>query len=284
MFERRSTNLAAVVRLAALRAPTVAPTVALLVTLLGGTTGCRGRVLAPNANDGLRAELVERTSERDAARARVSELESEVAVLTAQLSAKDAARTPAEQGNGGGQTAAQLAEIASLRAEAAAATPALASIAISSLSNAKVTSTAAGTGGGTGAGTSTTAGEGLLTLIVVPSDGLGRFIQIAGWLDLSATVLVPGAAPAPALATRVGPNALRSCYRSGFLGTHYTVEQPIRWTGDGAPRAVSVAIEFVDPATGRRFPATATVPFVPTTSQNRAPTQNHAPDSAARDQ
>ncbi len=276
MFERRSTNLAAVVRLAALRAPTVAPTVALLVTLLGGTTGCRGRVLAPNSNDGLRAELVERTSERDAARARVSELESEVAGLTARLSAKDAARTAAEQGNGGGQTAAQLAEIASLRAEAAAATPALASIAISSLSNAKVTSAAVATG--------SAAGEGLLTLIVVPSDGLGRFIQIAGWLDLSATVLVPGAAPAPALATRVGPNALRSCYRSGFLGTHYTVEQPIRWTGDGAPRAVSVAIEFVDPATGRRFPATATVPFVPTTSQNRATTQNRAPDSAARDQ
>ncbi len=278
MFERRSTNLAAVVRLAALRAPTVA----LLVTLLGGTTGCRGRVLAPNANDGLRAELVERTSERDAARARVSELESEVAGLTARLSAKDAARTPAEQGNGGGQTAAQLAEIASLRAEAAAATPALASIAISSLSNAKVTSAAVATG--------SAAGEGLLTLIVVPSDGLGRFIQIAGWLDLSATVLVPGAAPAPALATRVGPNALRSCYRSGFLGTHYTVEQPIRWTGEGAPRAVSVAIEFVDPATGRRFPATATVPFVPTTNQNRATsqnrisTQNRAPDSAARDQ
>jgi hypothetical protein len=276
VFERRSTNLAAVVSLAA------------TIALLGGTAGCRGRVLAPNANDGLRAELVERTSERDAARARVSELESEVAGLAARLSAKDAARTPAEQGNAGGQTAAQLAEIASLRAEAAAATPALASIAISSLSNAKVTSTAvetgAGTGGGTGAGTSTSAGEGLLTLIVVPSDGLGRFIQIAGWLDLSATVLVPGAAPAPALATRVGPNALRSCYRSGFLGTHYTVEQPIRWTGEGAPRAVSVAIEFVDPATGRRFPATATVPFVSTTSQNRAPTQNRAPDSAARDQ
>ena len=280
MFERRSTNLAAVVSLAA------------TIALLGGTTGCRGRVLAPNANDGLRAELVERTSERDAARARVSELESEVAGLAARLSAKDAARTPAEQGNAGGQTAAQLAEIASLRAEAAAATPALASIAISSLSNAKVTSTAVetgagtggGTGAGTGAGTSTTAGEGLLTLIVVPSDGLGRFIQIAGWLDLSATVLVPGAAPAPALATRVGPNALRSCYRSGFLGTHYTVEQPIRWTGEGAPRAVSVAIEFVDPVTGRRFPATATVPFVSTTSQNRAPTQNRAPDSAARDQ
>jgi hypothetical protein len=266
VFERRSTNLAAVVSLAA------------TIALLGGTTGCRGRVLAPNANDGLRAELVERTSERDAARARVSELESEVAGLAARLSAKDAARTPAEQGNAGGQTAAQLAEIASLRAEAAAATPALASIAISSLSNAKVTSAAVGTGAGTGAGTSTTAGEGLLTLIVVPSDGLGRFIQIAGWLDLSATVLVPGAAPAPALATRVGPNALRSCYRSGFLGTHYTVEQPIRWTGDGAPRAVSVAIEFVDPATGRRFPATATVPFVPATTQNRAP------DSAAHDQ
>ena len=292
VFERRSTTLAAAVSLAAFPAPTVALLVTLLVTLLGGTTGCRGRVLAPNASDGLRAELVERTSERDAARARVSELESEVAGLTARLSAKDAALTPAEQGNGGGQTAAQLAEIASLRAEAAAATPALASIAISSLSNAKVTSAAAGTGGGTGAdtgadtgaGTSTKAGEGLLTLIVVPSDGLGRFIQIAGWLELSATVLVPGAAPAPALATRVGPNALRSCYRSGFLGTHYTVEQPIRWTGDGAPRAVSVAIEFVDPATGRRFPATATVPFVPTTNQNRISTQNPAPDSAARDQ
>jgi hypothetical protein len=272
VFERRSTIPAASPALLVLLL--VSP----LVPLLGGATGCRGRVLAPNANDGLRAELVERTSERDAARARVSELESEVAGLSARLSAKDATQTPAEQGGAEGQSAAQLAEIAALRAEAAAATPALASIAISSLSNAKVTSAAVGTSGGNGAGTGSPPREGLLTLIVVPSDGLGRFIQIAGWLDVSATVLIPGAPPATALATRVGPNALRGCYRSGFLGTHYTVEQPIRWTGDGAPRAVSVAIEFVDPATGRRFPATATVPFVPATSSDRAT------DSPALDQ
>ena len=213
-------------------------------------TGCKGRVLAPNANDGLRAELVERTEERDAARTRVSELESEVARLSAKVAS---AASGGEE-----QTGVASAEIAALRQDAAAATPALASISISALSSAKVRSSR-----------EESSREGLLTLVIVPSDGLGRFHQVAGWLDVSATVLVPNAPPAPALATRVGPKALRDCYRSGFMGTHYTVEQPIRWGVEGAPRAVSVAIEFVDPATGRRFPATATVPFVPERAEPR---------------
>lgn len=207
-------------------------------------TACNGRVLVPNANDGLRAELVERTEERDAARARVSELESEVARLSAKAGS-------AALGSDG-QTGVDSAEIAALRQDAAAATPALASISISTLSSAKVIVPRDGA-----------SDEGLLTLVIVPSDGLGRFHQVAGWLDVSATVLVPGAPPAPALATRIGPKVLRDCYRSGFMGTHYTIEQPIRWSVEGAPRAISVAIEFVDSATGRRFPATATVPFVP---------------------
>ena len=45
-------------------------------------SGCRGRALAPNAADGLRAELVERTRERDEARARAAELETKVAELS----------------------------------------------------------------------------------------------------------------------------------------------------------------------------------------------------------
>lgn len=75
--------------------------------------GCRGRALAPNAADGLRAELVERTRERDEARARAAELETKVTELS---QARDARIDP----------------------EAAEAMPALAGIVLSGLSTARL--------------------------------------------------------------------------------------------------------------------------------------------------
>ena len=67
----------------------------------------------------------------------------------------------------------------------------------------------------------------------------------------------------PAGSVTVAPKALRDCYRSGFMGTHYTVELPIEWGGVEAARGLSVSGEFVDGATGKRYPFLGTVPVVP---------------------
>jgi hypothetical protein len=75
--------------------------------------GCQGRALVPNVADGLRAEVVERTRERDDARAKAAELETKLAELT-------------------------LARDAKLDPEAAEAMPALAGIGLSSLSTARL--------------------------------------------------------------------------------------------------------------------------------------------------
>jgi len=194
--------------------------------------GCQPRILAPSSADGLRAELIERTKERDDARARVAELETELA-RRSQPSLAGASPD-------GPLTEADLRELPE-------ATPALASVAISSLSTVKVTGP----------------GTGQLTLVVVPSDGEGRFLQIAGVLRASAAGIVPGQEPMPSAAATFGPKALRAAYRTGFMGTHYTLEIPLRWTGEARPRAVSVSVDFTDGATRRSYPAAATLEVLP---------------------
>ncbi|MFM7134825.1 MAG: hypothetical protein ACKO0W_10965 [Planctomycetota bacterium] len=199
----------------------------LLVAAVAATAGCRGRALAPNANDALRAELATRTTERDAAVARASELET-------KLKAAEAARV------GGGDP------------EADAARPALARIAVSSLTTARIRGSA----------------EADLALVVVPTDGLGRIVQVAGTLKVSVAALVPGSEPVPAGSLVLRPLELRERYRTGFMGTHYTVEIPLAWrSAGGVATAFAVAVEFTDGASGRAFTASATVPAVSTDSR-----------------
>ncbi len=88
-----------------------------------------------------------------------------------------------------------------------------------------------------------------------------RFLQVAGRLEATFAVLVPGEPPLPGATVRLSPAALRDRYRTGFLGEHYTVEAPIEWDPAKTPRSVAVSAEFVDGASGR--PVTATLPFVP---------------------
>jgi len=87
----------------------IAPT-----TVAAMLAGCQGRALVPNAADGLRAELVERTRERDVARARAAELETKMAELT-------------------------LARDVKIDPEATEAQPALSGVALSTLSTARLT-------------------------------------------------------------------------------------------------------------------------------------------------
>ncbi|MGA1223389.1 MAG: hypothetical protein ACO31E_02345 [Phycisphaerales bacterium] len=194
--------------------------VAMLAAVAAGS-GCRGRALAPNAADGLRAELVERTRERDLARAKVAELETKVAELSAT---RDARVDP----------------------EAIEARPALAAVVLSSLSTARRSDASSAT----------------LALVLEPRDALGRFIQITGTVRASVAALVPGRDPLPAGSATLGPKALRDCYRTGFLGTHYTVEIPVKWEGAEVARAVSVSAEFTDALTGKAYICQGTVPVI----------------------
>lgn len=194
----------------------IAPT-----TVAAMLAGCQGRALVPNAADGLRAELVERTRERDVARARAAELETKMAELT-------------------------LARDVKIDPEATEAQPALSGVALSTLSTARLTD----------ANTAT------LALVLEPRDGLGRFMQVTGTVRASVAALVPGREPLPAGSVTVGPKALRDAYRSGFLGTHYTIELPLRWDGAEVARAASVSVEFTDAFTGKSYTSQGTVPVI----------------------
>lgn len=196
-----------------------------LAILLAATlaTGCRGRALAPSEADAVREQLATRTRERDAARARVAELETELARRSAPAA--------------GASSDPELAE----------ATPALAAVAVSGLS----------------AATLVDGNNANLSLVIVPTDGLGRFLQVAGTLKVSVAAIVAGEPPQPAATRTLGPRAMRDAYRSGFMGTHYTVEMPVSWSGPKEASALSVSVEFTDGATGRSFPAVATMRLLP---------------------
>ncbi|MBI1303866.1 MAG: hypothetical protein GC172_08775 [Phycisphaera sp.] len=199
---------------------------ALAAGLLGA--GCSGRALVPNESDRLREELAAANDARGRAESRADELESRLASLARE-----------RQGE--------------IDPEVAAALPALASVTLSSKSTARLAdSEPSAQDGGTLS----------VALIVTPADGLARFIQITGTLRLTVAALVAGADAIETTSVTVGPKALRDAYRSGFLGTHYTVECTVPWKGESAPRALSVAGEFTDGLTGRVYPIVGTVPVV----------------------
>lgn len=191
-------------------------------------TGCSGRALVPNESDRLREELAAASDARDRAESRAKELESRLATLARERRGE-------------------------VDPEVAAALPALASVTLSSKSTARLA-----------AADSAPEEGGVLSvaLIVSPADGLSRFIQITGTLRLTVAALVAGADAVETKTVTVGPKALRDAYRSGFLGTHYTVECTVPWKGDAPPRALSLAGEFTDGLTGRIYPIVGTVPVV----------------------
>lgn len=197
---------------------------ALLACVVAATAplaSCQGRALVPNVADGLRAEVVERTRERDEARAKVAELETKITELT-------------------------LARDAKIDPEAAEAMPALAGVALSGLSTARLVDPNKAT----------------LALVIEPLDGLGRFLQVTGTLRATAAVLIPGREPLAAGKATIGPKALREAYRSTPFGTHYTIEIPLTWDGTDPARAVSIAAEFTDALTGKAYPIQGTVAVV----------------------
>jgi hypothetical protein len=204
---------------------------------------CSPRALAPSPSDRLREALATRTAERDAALARASGLETRLAALESA---------------------------APIDAEVAAAIPRLAGVEVSGMSAARAL-----------AGDGTTA-AGTVALVLVPRDGLGRFVQVAGRLEATFAILVPGAAPIAGGIVRLSPAELRDRYRAGFLGEHYTVEVPILWDAASSPRAVAVSAELVDGTSGRRFPITTTLPLLPAPTRGTAPAARPAAADESR--
>lgn len=185
----------------------------------GVPAGCAGRALVPNEADTLREQLVRRTGERDAALAKVSELDAKLLRLSAEQATK-------------------------IDPEVAQALPALARLEISDLSTARLTS-------------QNTAN---LAVVIEPTDALGRFLQVTGTVRVTAAAVVAGDPPLAAGTLTLGPAALRERYRSSMMGTHYTLEFPIEWTGDKPASAISVVCEFKDGLSGRTYGTAATLP------------------------
>lgn len=101
----------------------------------------------------------------------------------------------------------------------------------------------------------------LLTVYLTPVDGLGRFVQIVGTIDLTTALVPMRGDPANIGRTSLGPAEVRQSYRSGFTGTHYTIESPIIIPPDAKLDSCLVKIEFHDSLTGRTMTAERTIPL-----------------------
>jgi hypothetical protein len=200
--------------------------------------GCSGKVLAPTPADQLRRQNAELS-------AKVESLERE---LSESRTALAAAERRASAGTGPSDTEPVLSP------EVVEATPHLAGIAIAASSHTD----------------RPLSGDGCVARVyLAPVDGLGRFMQVVGTASVTLYWSPPGCAAEVLSCQEFGPMALRSAYRSGFGGTHYTLEWPVvaadpsgRGIADGAPgsvwtcgKPVEVKVEFTDARSGRVFTA-----------------------------
>lgn len=201
-------------------------------------------VVVPLALSGCRAGGKSFDNENDTLRRKVTELESEVARLTAERN----------------EATAKLTEMARAQASTEAgqtleALPRVAGIEIDRYS---------GFNRPLGdAGRARPRPE-EITVYVRPFDGRQRFVQVAGTLTVEATLLAPMPAKgkgkeAPAadgtkmqMSVTLTPAMLREAYRSSPMGTHYRVSLPVP---KDAPNDLSGSLvlraEFVDPVGGQ---------------------------------
>ena len=204
---------------------------------IAALSGCQAKVLSPTPADQLRRQNAELLAKVESLERQLSEART--------AAAESAARQAAGPGPAEGEGQA-------LSAEAIEATPHLAGISI--------------------AGSSHTdrplKGEGCIARIYVsPIDGLGRFIQVVGTASVTLYWSPPGCEAEVLSCHEFGPLALRDAYRSGFGGTHYTLEWPIERKESpvpdgGAPGTVwncggplEAKVEFTDARSGRVFTA-----------------------------
>ena len=91
-----------------------------------------------------------------------------------------------------------------------------------------------------------------LMIYVKPADGMGRFVQLAGWLSVHAADLPPGAEAQTLGRITLDPTEVRQAYRSSFLGTHYSVTLPLTLPADRPEGPCTVRVIYEDGRSGRR--------------------------------
>ena len=211
--------------------------------------GCQAKVLSPTPADQLRRQNADLA-------AKVESLELQLSEARTAMAESGVRRADPERGTGAGSDAA--GGTPALSPEAIAATPHLAGVSI--------------------AGSSHTdqplQGDGCVArLYMTPVDGLGRFMQVVGTASVTLYWSPPGCEAEVLSCHEFGPLALRAAYRSGFGGTHYTLEWPVAPVGapagasgpgpSGGPEGtawtcgspVEVKVEFTDARSGRVFTA-----------------------------
>ena len=102
-----------------------------------------------------------------------------------------------------------------------------------------------------------------LVLYVETADGWGRSVQMVGHLSAHAAILPPEADAITIGRVRLRPEQVRRAYRSGLLGSHYTVRVPL-----SLPVGLDVAscialVEYVDGYTGGRHTAERAIDLAP---------------------
>jgi hypothetical protein len=212
-----------------------------------GAAACQAKVLSPTPADQLRRRNVELESKVDA-------LERQLSEVRTALASSEALRAEAARTADGPSPA--------MSAEATEATPHLARVGIGSASH----TDRAPSGGGC-----------VARIYMEPVDGLGRFIQVVGSVSVTIYWSPPGCDAEVLSCHEFGPLELRAAYRSGFGGTHYTLEWPVepkaaqvQPAGDATGRALAwtcgtpahAKIEYSDARTGRVFTAERTLPAV----------------------
>ncbi len=180
--------------------------------------GCNPVVLTPNQNDALRRQVRDLQEQVNSAKAKQVELEQQIA-----------------------QSAKAAEEKSSIDPAILAATPHVAMVQIGSPSGFLASKAGVETGGCTA------------RIYLEPSDGLGRFLQIVGSVQISIFELKAGGKSQTLGQAEFSPGQVRDAWRGGLLGTHYTFEIPLAGSGWNCQGSVTAKLEFRDGTTGKLF-------------------------------
>lgn len=184
--------------------------------------GCRATLVPPDGDDPARVQV-------QSLQRRVEALEGRNAELGAQLAALRA------------QIGSQVPE------DVLAATPRLVGVVLGGTSS--VTPASGDPPAGAAA-----------HVVVETRDGVGRFVQVAARVEVAVT-LAPAMGDPRVLGRRsLTPAELRDSYRTGLMGTHYTIDVPLELPAGLAPGTpLAVTLELTDGWTGEPYRAAGTV-------------------------
>ena len=183
--------------------------------------GCRATMMKPTQQDDVRKRLQQVQDELDRKTREVEELEHDLAAMARETEQTDP--------------------------EIVQATPRVTSITIGSLSDVRWNRHKDDL-------------DATLTLYLHPLDGQGRFLQLVGSVQVTVVVL-PEHGDAVTLArVQIGPMGLRRAWRSGFMGTHYTLEIPLELEGElQDAKDCIVRVRFTDGYSNEEFVAESVI-------------------------